>query len=624
MKPLKALSVPLLLALASCVAARIVPIHLGGDQEREKRVDDAPPIPKGLPPIVPPPGDDWRQFGHDAARTNCTKEAVDLPLLHVWTWKASDRCKVVSNAVAAAGYVHLHILAEGNGEGRDSGFRNPRIVCLNGLNAEYRGAFSPRKDVSYGHWLAVFDNYKVVYNDDALGAFDCRDFTDHRWVKLDRWGAVAVDETAGLAFHVNDKMADKDPPLLECNRLDGSSAWRANVWPVKKGTGYLPVNEVNISAGVCLAAVRYAGPSPGAPKDGVYAFEATKGQQLWLYEGRFRNLASTAKRVYALNDGGTIHALDLRTGRAAWKAELGPRVVGSPGLWKDRLVAVLSNGELTALGIEGANEGKTLWTAKVENFHGGRRKSSFPGLRDEEYDTTAMILSAQGRAVVCTSQGVAVYDLEQGTPIGTCAFDVGVLQALDGAPVNPILARGTLYVCGKDTVAAFWTGTFLRENGAFVAKQAETAHKEGRLADAVRMARILGSVEGLKDASRRKAADVLAALVKDGEKRMADARKIEEKRLLGRAKAAYDEVAAAFGPTDPGPAASERSAELAKQLEDPAIAAEAGFKEARELEMAGKRREAARAYKAVAERYPDTDFGRQAAEKYRNLKDYDK
>ena len=72
------------------------------------------------------------------------------------------------------------------------------------------------------------------------------------------------------------------------------------------------------------------------------------------------------------------------------------------------------------------------------------------------------------------------------------------------------------------------------------------------------------------------------------------------------------------------PRPAERSADLAKQLEDPAVASEAGFKEAQDLESAGKKKEAARAYKAVAEKFPDTDFGKQAAEKYKSLKGYDK
>ena len=580
------------------------------------------PNPKNLPPVVAMPGDDWTQFGHDCTRSFVSKESLDLPFTVGWTYTVESPSKFLAGAVAAAGYVHLHTIAEGNGGGMNSGFRNPLLVSLNALTGEYRGSFTPQKDVSQGNWLAVIEDYNVVYIDDALGAYDCRTFSDKRWVGLDRWGPLAADHQLKIVLHCNNLMADADPPLIEAHKYSGSSLWRNNVWPVKKQEGTIPVHEVNIAQGICLAAVRYAGPGPNPPKDGLYAFEAQKGAKLWFIEGKFRNLVSGAKRTYALEDGGAIHAYDLRTGKELWTAQLG-NAVSSPGLWKDRLVALLSNGELVAMGAEEKEDGKILWSVKVD---GAVTNPPEPGgvAGAAGNDRTAILLTDQGRALICTKTGLAVHDLTDGKKIGEWVADDTVKPLLKDGTFCPILARGTLFLCGRSSIVALWTSAFLRDQGATVLKQAELFSKTGRPTEALRLIRAVASTEGLKDAQKKKADELLGAVNKAGEKEFTDVEKLKTKGHLTLAKQLCDDIAAKYAGADVGRKAADEAAALAKQLEDPAVASEAGFKEAQSQESLGKKKEAALGYKAVAEKYPDTDFGKKAAEAYQKLKSYDK
>ncbi len=591
-------------ALALLAACRVPygPSPLGAQDQPPPK-----PNPKNLPPIAAPPGDDWRQFGHDAQRTHVTREALELPLAVAWTYTVEAPAQTVANAIAAAGFVHLHTLAEGNGQGTNSGFRNPWLVTLNGLTGEFRGTFTPQKDITSGHWLAVFEDFNVVYHDDALGAYDCRTFADKRWVGLDRWGPLAVDDAQKMIFHVNNLMADGDPPLIEAHKFTGASLWRQNVWPVKKMEGTVPVHEVNIAGGLCLAAVRYAGTGKNPPKDGLYAFEPQKGSKVWFVEGKFRNLCSGAKRTYALDDGGTLHAYELRDGKEAWSAKLGD-VVGAPGLWRDRIVALTSEG-LVAMG----EDGKILWTVPVEGAATG-----------SDNDTTAMILSAGGRALVCTKEGLALHELEKGAAVGAWKADERTKGLLGGAGSNPIIARGHVYLCGKNSIVALWTASFLRDQATWVIRHAESLKRAGLISEAVRVLAAIEATEGVKDASKKKAAEVVAAIVKEGEKEFEEVGRAKAKMHLTRAQGLCEAIAKKYAGTEVASKASAEGEAIGKQLEDPAVAAEAGFKEAQALEESGKKKEAAKAYRAVMEKHGETEWGQKAAEKYKKLKDYDK
>lgn len=624
MRHLRFLAAAAALALGACSSPR----HDPGDPDREMEYLDpgdakgnTVPVPKGLPPVQSTPGDDWTQFGHDAQRSFVTKEALELPFTVAWTWRPEAPAKTVANAVAAAGYVHVHCVAEGNGQGMQSGFRNPWLVTLGAMTGEYRGGFTPQKDVTQGNWLAVFDDFNVVYIDDALGAYDCRTFSDRRWNALDRWGPLAVDPQLKIVLHVNNLMADADFPLVEASKTTGSSLWRNNVWKIKKGEGTIPVHEVNINQGICLAALRYRG-VPG-PKDGVYAWEWQKGAQLWLVEGQFRSLVSGAKRVYAVTDAGEVHALELRTGKLLWKASFGGPLVSSPGLWKDRLVALTKRGELAAMGAEEKDDGKILYSVPVDGAQTAEPRVEGVG-GGSGNDRTSLLLADAGRALVCVQGGLAVRDLADGREIGRWKADGAAADLLKDGPVCPVIARGTIVLCGKSAVVALWTAAFLRDNAAAVLRQGEALSKAGRTAEAIRIARSILAVEGLKDDQKKKAESALAAVNKLGEKELAEVARLEEKGHLFKARALCDDIAARFAGADIGKAAADKGAAFAKKLEDPAAAAEAGYKEAQALESAGKRKEAAQGYKAVLEKYPDTEFGKKAADAYQKVKGYDK
>ncbi|MCE9584449.1 MAG: PQQ-like beta-propeller repeat protein, partial [Planctomycetes bacterium] len=462
--------------------------HLGGGEGK----DNVVPVPKGLAPVAAAPGDDWTQYGHDAVRSWVSKEGLDLPFTEAWTWKPEAPAKFVANAVAAAGYVHVHCIADGNGQGMQSGFRNPWLVSLSALTGEYRGGWTPQKDVSQGNWMAVYEDFNVLFIDDGLGSYDCRTFTGKMWCALDRWGPLAVDHQLKIVEHVNNQMADADLPLIEAHKLSGSSLWRNNIWKIKKGEGTIPVHEVNITQGICYCAVRYTGPA--APKDGLYAFEAQKGAQVWLVEGQFRSLCSGAKRIYAVDDAGEVRALDLRTGKEQWKASFGAPV-NAPGLWKDRLVALTTSGDLVAMGAEEKEDGKILWTHRVDGAITAPAQAGgvggAPGL-----GRTVMVLAEAGRALICTKTGVAILDLNDGKEIGRWTAEGTAKEILKDGPVCPILSRGTLVLCGNAGIVALWTSSFLRDQSAVVLKQAEALGKSGKTAEAIRIAKAVSGAEG--------------------------------------------------------------------------------------------------------------------------------
>ena len=559
------------------------------------------PAPPKLPPIPVPAGDDWTQFGHDAKRTNLTADNLDLPLIPAWSYRL-DAGEQLTCVVAAAGYLHLSCTSNG-GRG---GAKNPVIISLNALTGEYRGMFSPDHDQSRGTWLSVFDDYNVLYHDDALGAFDCRTFADRRWINVGRSGSTAVDPATKTVVTINEYAGDGEPPLTEATAFDGRSRWKNNVWPVKKDKGRTVVHEVNISGTTAVTAVRFTGAGVPPPKDGVYAFDVVKGTKLWLVEGKFRNVCSDAKRTYALDDDGVLHAIDLKDGKEAWTATLG-NVAGSPGMTKDRIIALLDNGSLLSINPE---DGKIAWRARTQGA--GVAKNA----------KTALVLSAQGHALVCTNTGLAIHDLEKGAKLGEWKEDEGQQRARLQEPLfNPIAAHGLVFVCARDRVVALWTGTHLKEQAANLQKHADLLRKAGKTGDAVRFLRAIEAADGLKEGVKKMAQDELAELEKLAEKEYAEAGRMRGKGLLALAQRMFAAIAREYVGFDVAKKATEDSDALTLKLNDSLVASEALYKEAQWLEDQKKTKEAIALYQEVAGRFPDTMYGRKAADRARQLSD---
>jgi len=550
-------------------------------QERGQEPPKPPANPK-LPPIPPPSGDGWTQFGHDAKRTSLSQDNLDLPLIPAWTYRL-DQGEQLTCVVAAAGYLHLSCTTNG-GRG---GARNPAILSLNALTGEYRGLFSPDHDQSRGTWLSVFDDYNVVYHDDALGTFDCRTYIDRRWINVGRSGSTAVDPTTKTVVTINEYAGDGEPPLTEATAFDGRSRWKNNVWPVKRDKGRTVTHDVNVSGSTAVTAVRYTGAGVPPPKDGVYAFDVVKGTKLWLVEGKFRNLCSDAKHTYALDDDGVLHALDLKDGKEAWTATLGP-VAGSPGLYKDKIIALLDTNSLVALNAE---DGKIAWRARTQGA--GVAKNA----------RTALVLSAQGRALICTTTGLAIHDLEKGAKVGEWKEDEGQQRARLQEPLfNPIVAHGMVFVCARDRVIALWTGTRLKEQAANLQKHADMLRRAGKTGDAVRFLRAIDAADGLKEGARKMAQDELAELEKQGEKEFAEAGRMRGKGLLALAQRMFALIAREYVGFDLAKKALEDSDALTLKLGDSLVASEALFKEAQWLEDQKKPKEALQLYQEVAGR----------------------
>jgi hypothetical protein len=258
-------------------------------------------------------------------------------------------------------------------------------------------------------------------------------------------------------------------------------------------------------------------------------------------------------------------------------------------------------------------DGKIAWSARVDGSGANKNR------------LTSMVLSAQGRALLCTPTGMAVYDLTKGAKTSTWAAEGGPQRRGQAAEyVNPIAARGMVYLCGPSSVTALFTGTLLREQTAAVEKAADLARKTGRISFALRACLALAGTEGVKDSVRKGAADDVVAIAKEADRDFAEVAKAKARGHLLRAQSLCDEIAAKYAGLDVAKKAAEESAALTTILINGSTAADAGFKEGQYDEEQGKKKEAVQVYKMVMDRYPDTDSGKKAAARYKALQGYDK
>ena len=87
----------------------------------------------------------------------------------------------------------------------------------------------------------------------------------------------------------------------------------------------------------------------------VYALSPDDGSVLWAHEGERWNTAGIAIAdgvIYAFYDGGTLYALDAKTGSERWRLFVGGDVKTGTTLADGRLIVGTDRGDVIAIGAK--------------------------------------------------------------------------------------------------------------------------------------------------------------------------------------------------------------------------------------------------------------------------------
>jgi outer membrane protein assembly factor BamB len=244
--------------------------------------------------------------------------------------------------------------------------------------------------------------------------------------------AVAVGSASGWpTFHGNaERTGASTAPAIRRPRI---------LWKTKLGVfSWL---NTPLALGDTVVVVPSSGkahnkPDPG---DGVSALDAKTGKALWFahFDQDANGVAADAKRVYATSDDGNAYAIELRTGKIAWKqAGLG-KMYTNPLLLADRVIVGDAGGWVRALATA---DGKELWSLQLTGaIRGGA--------------------SSDGKLVYVASQGGEVAALDPNTgkarwrvPVDRPAWNnQGPNEPIEVYAV-PVVGRDAIYVTfARDT-----------------------------------------------------------------------------------------------------------------------------------------------------------------------------
>ena len=100
------------------------------------------------------------------------------------------------------------------------------------------------------------------------------------------------------------------------------------------------------------------------PADGVYALDMASGKRLWHahFDQDANGVAATRDRVFATSDDGNVYALELRSGKVAWKQAGSGKMYTYPLLVGDRVIVGDAGGYVHAYAIA---DGKELWKVQL-------------------------------------------------------------------------------------------------------------------------------------------------------------------------------------------------------------------------------------------------------------------
>ncbi|GAB6054043.1 PQQ-like beta-propeller repeat protein [Magnetospira thiophila] len=382
--------------------------------------------------LLPPPSinAEWPQSGGYANHAMHHTQSADVPQ-QVWTADvgagADDTDRLIAQPIIADGKVFtidsesmVSAFDEKTGDvlwRRDLTPDDEDDAHIAGGLAYYRGG------------LFVTTGFAEVF---AINAVSGKVF----W----RYRASAPMRAAPAARHGKVFVVTTDNKLLALNAATGNLAWTYEA--LSEEVGLLGSATPAVDRGIVVAAFL---------SGELVALRADSGRELWNESlasrrrvGALSNMFQIRgnpvidrERVFAINHGGLLVAVDLRTGQRVWEEE----IAGSDMPWVagDYIYVLTNDSELLCLSRK---NGALYWVA------------SLPRWEDEEEKLDLIVWSgpllASDRLVVAGSNGLA---------LALSPYDghvLGQVELPDRVKIPPVIANGTLYFLSDDaTLVAY-------------------------------------------------------------------------------------------------------------------------------------------------------------------------
>ncbi len=413
----------------------------------------------------PPPTngtDDWPMFGHDAARSWVSTDALAPPLTQTaWSWSitSNPHMKAITNVISAGDNVYLHGVGDGPPD-HVPGANNPYLQTLGFQSGMSVGTWSVENDFPAGDWYAATPN-QVVVNDDALVLVDTRTFREKTAGDIDGIcqigdsdGEVAIDVAHNRFYSFNrgqyhdfavvgPGFCIPEGNVAAYDLTSGKVLWSQNVikYPVTS-TAHLAYAAQVVYFSVVYDPTGNGMPAGTAPDNGVYALDAATGARKWLQKNpagtTYGALSTDGRDVYvAAISGGTLQIaqLDAATGTPGWTSDslgttqsLGRTFEADPPSYLGGALFVYTGKSLTALDRA---SGKPIWN--VPNLTGSVAR-----------DANHLAVSAASGVVYLTdAKGVRAFKVTDGSQ--AWSQDVTTI----GKVGSLVLARGRAFVFGS-------------------------------------------------------------------------------------------------------------------------------------------------------------------------------
>jgi len=254
--------------------------------------------------------------------------------------------------------------------------------------------------------------------------------------------AVAVSSASGWpTFHGNaERTGASNAPAIRRPRI---------TWKTKLGVFSWLNTPLALGNSVVIVPSSGKAHNKPDPGDGVSALDAKTGKVLWFahFDQDANGAAADEKRVFATSDDGNAYAIELRTGKIAWKrAGLG-KMYTNPLLLGDRVIVGDAGGWVRALAKA---DGKELWSLQLTGaIRGGA--------------------STDGKLVYVASQGGEVAALESDTGKARWRKQVTRPAWNNRGPDEPIEVYA-VPVVGRDAIyVAFARDTTYTDQPAIIA-----------------------------------------------------------------------------------------------------------------------------------------------------------
>jgi len=356
---------PRLVALI-LVLVTVGPVLLDGPQIIARQTATQPGGPPA--PTETAPADEWRQFRGTPRLTGNSSTTLPATLKVLWTYDVGDL--IDSSAAIANGVVYV---GGGNGD----------LIALDLASGKLRWKYSTGNLIGEssptvsGSAVYIGDLGGLVH---AVNVADGKGLWTYRTASEIKSSPVVADGAVLIGSY--------DGSLYAFEPMSGKLKWKVmtngmvHATPaVQNGLAFIAgcdsmLRAIRIADGkeaYRIDSGAYTGASPlidgthayfGTFNNEVLAFDLQRRRPLWRYadpDRRFPFYSSAALAKGRIILGGrdkSIHAIDVKTGKAAWTFATRARVDSSPVIVGDRVYVGSSDGRLYVLDVV---SGKKVW-----------------------------------------------------------------------------------------------------------------------------------------------------------------------------------------------------------------------------------------------------------------------